>query len=345
MKSRATVAVIGLGMGSGHASAAAENSKADLAALCDIDKKRLAALAEKLGVEKTYTDYRKLLREVKPKIAIVALPNYLHKRVTVAALDAGAHVFCEKPMAMNTREAQKMLDTAKARRKKLMINFSFRFTPQARALKNIAASGALGDVYYARTRWCRNRGIPGFGGWFGQKKLSGGGPLIDLGVHRIDLAMWLMGSPRPVAVCGNTYDKLGSALARKARKKFDVEDLAVGMVRFDNGASLLLEASWAMNSEKGEDMVTCVYGTKAGICHRNVGEGYEFEAHMFEERAGTYVASKIKRFPPSPSSIDHFIEVVVDGAEPVVTPQQGVDVMKVLDGLYKSARLGREVRL
>jgi len=345
MKSRASVAVIGLGMGSGHASIAAKNSKADLAALCDVDKKKLAALAEKLGVEKTYTDYKKLLREVKPKIAIVALPNYLHERVTIAALDAGAHVLCEKPMAMNTREAQKMLDTAKAKRKKLMINFSFRFTPQARALKQIAESGALGDVYYAKTRWCRNRGIPGFGGWFGQKRLSGGGPLIDLGVHRIDLAMWLMGNPKPVAVCGNTYDKLGSLLAKKARKKFDVEDLAVGMVRFDNGASLLLEASWALNSEKGEDMATHVYGTKAGICHRNVGEGYDFEACMFEERAGTYVASTIKNFPPSPHSVDHFIDVVENGAEPVVTPQHGVDVMRVLDGLYKSARLGREVRM
>ena len=345
MKSRPKLAVIGLGMGSGLAAIAANSAKAELAALCDIDKKKLAHHCEKLGVEKGYTDYKKMLRELKPDMVIVALPNYLHAAVTIAALNAGAHVLCEKPMALNARQAEKMRDVARAKRKKLMINFSFRYTPQARALKEIVDSGALGDIYYAHTRWCRTRGIPGFGGWFGQKKLSGGGPLIDLGVHRIDLAMWLMGNPTPVSVCGSTYNMLGAAIAKKARKKFDVEDLAVGMIRFDNGATMLVEASWAMNSELGEDMFTYVYGTRAGICHQNIAEGYSFEARVFGEQNGTYMVSKIKSCPPSPHSVEHFIDVVADGVKPIVTAQHGVDVMKVLDGLYKSARLGKEVRL
>ena len=345
MKSRPTIAVIGLGMGSNHASVASETQKADLVALCEADKARLAGSCKQFHVERGYTDYRKMLREVQPTMAIVALPNALHKPVTMACIDAGSHVLCEKPMAMNVREAQQMADHAKAKRKKLMINFSFRFTPQAFALREIAESGSLGDIYYARTKWTRNRGIPRFGGWFGQKKLSGGGPLIDLGVHRIDLAMWLMGNPRPLTISGAAYDKLASALARKEKKKFDVEDLAVALVRFDNGATLSVEASWMMNSEKGEDMATYVYGTKAGVCHRNLDEGYSFEALKFGDWDGTYAATRIKRCPHAPHSVAHFIDVVVDGVKPIVTPQHGIDVMKVLDGVYKSAKLGKEIRV
>ena len=345
MKSRPKVAVIGLGMGRGHAAAAAENPKAVLVALCDIDKAKLAEQCEKLGVEAGYTDYRKMLREARPDIVSVSLPNVLHKPVTIAALNAGAHVICEKPMAMNTCEAQQMLDVARKKRRKLMINLSYRFTGEAKALKKVVESGAVGDIYYARTGWHRTRGIPKFGGWFAQKKLSGGGPLIDLGVHRIDLAMMLMGDPKPVAISGMTYNKLGNALARKARKKFDVEDLAVAMIRFDNGATMLVEVSWAINCERGEEMFTYLYGTKAGLCHRNVGEGYEFEARVFGEWKGTYVTSKIKQMPKTENSMAHFIDVVADGARPITTPENGVNVMKVLDGIYKSARLGREIRV
>lgn len=345
MNSRPKVAVIGLGMGRGIAAAAAENPKAELAALCDIDTDRLAAVAKQLHVERTDTDYRKMLREVKPDIVVVALPNYLHAPVTIAALNAGAHVLCEKPMAMNARQATRMAAVAAAKNRKLMINFSYRFTPAARALKQFVDSGGVGDIYYARTCWHRTRGIPKFGGWFGQKALSGGGPLIDLGVHRIDLALWLMGNPKPLTISASTYDHIGSELARKAGKAFDVEDLAVAMIRFDNGATMLVEISWALNCERREQMESYLYGTKAGICHRNVGESYDFEAWVFGEWNGAYVASPLKRLPPPMHSINHFVDVVVDGVEPVTTPQNGIDVMKILDGVYKSARLGKEIRI
>ncbi len=345
MKSRPKVAVVGLGIGRGHAAAAAKNPKADLTALCDTDKQRLAANCKEFGVKEAYTDYKKMLRQAKPDIVVVALPNVLHAPVTVAAINAGAHVLCEKPMAMNTQQAQKMADTARAKKKKLMIDFSYRFMPEAQALKNIVDTGAVGDIYYARTTWHRTRGIPWFGPWFSQKDKSGGGPLIDLGVHRIDLAMWLMGNPKPVTASGSTYDMLGKELAKKANKKFDVEDLALAMVRFDNGATMLVDISWAINCERSEEMASYLYGTKAGICHRNVGEGYKFEAYIFGEWDGTYVTSKIKNLPPAMNPVDHFIDVVTEGTKPIATTQHGVDVMKVLDGIYKSARLGKEIRI
>jgi len=344
MKRRPKVAVIGLGMGRGHARAAAENPKADLVAVCDIDKARLAQYAAEFDCA-GYRDYGKMLREQKPDIVSVSLPNVLHKPATIAALDAGAHVICEKPMAMNTREAEQMLAAARKKRKKLMINFSYRFTGEAKALKKVVDAGTVGDIYYARTGWHRTRGIPKLGGWFARKKFSGGGPLIDLGVHRIDLAMWLMGDPKPLTISAGTYDRLGKSIARKARKKFDVEDLAVAMVRLDNGATLLVEVSWALNTERREEMFTYLYGTKAGICHRNVGQGYDFEACVFGEWNGTYVSSRIASVPKAENSMDHFIDVIVEGVKPITTAENGVNVMKVLDGIYKSARLGREIKL
>jgi predicted dehydrogenase len=345
MGSRPKVAVIGLGMGRGHAKAAAENRKADLVALCDIDAEKLERYCAELAVDDGYINYKRMLREQDLDIVSVSLPNHLHKPVTVAALEAGANVLCEKPMAMNTREAERMAEVARKKRKKLMINFSYRFTGEAKALKKVVDAGTVGDIYYGRTGWRRTRGIPKFGGWFAQKKLSGGGPLIDLGVHRIDLAMWLMGHPTPVTISAMTYDKLGSAIAKRAGKPFDVEDLAAAMIRFDNGATLLVEVSWALNTERREEMFTYLYGTKAGICHRNVGQGYDFEACLFGEWDGTYVTSRIKRIPKRENSMDHFIDVIVDGVPPATTPEDGVNVMRVLDGIYKSAKLGKEIRI
>ena len=171
-----------------------------------------------------------MIRNEKLDIVSVAVPNNQHMELTIAALEAGANVLCEKPMAMNEEEAQKMLDTAKRCGKKLGIDFSYRFNPQSRAMKSMIEQGALGEIYYGRSVWLRRRGIPGMaantfntgkgktapmGSWFFDKQQSGGGPLIDLGVHRLDLALWLMGYPKPVWVMASTYAKFGPEMGRK----------------------------------------------------------------------------------------------------------------------------------
>jgi predicted dehydrogenase len=344
-------AVIGLGMGGGHLHGYAGHPACTIAAICDTDRQRLAAKAAeyKLDASRCFTSTEALFRAAKGlklNAVSVALPNALHAPVTIAALRAGCHVLCEKPMATSVAEARQMIAAARRARRTLGINLSFRFTPQSRALKDIVDSGKLGRVYYAHTRWWRQRGLPGLGSWFGIKKMSGGGPIIDLGVHRMDLAMWLMGSPHPVAASGATYDPIASRLARQQKKAFDVEDLGAAFVRFDNGATLSLEASWAGFMGKNEDMVTEVLGDRGGIVQKNLDEGYEFEARVYSEECGALVETLVKRrLAPTPSPYAEFIDALLEGRPSLATAEDGLRVQQVLDAVYRSAATGKEVRI
>ncbi len=340
------IGVIGLGMGSGHAANYLAHPAAELAAIADPDEKRLREVGEKYGIAARYTNGMAMLRKEKLDVVSVATPNKFHKPYTLAALQAGAHVLCEKPMAMSAAEARQMLAAAKKARRRLMINFSFRFTPQSWALKKQIEAGVLGDVYFARSVWHRRRGLPGFGGWFGQKALSGGGPLIDLGVHRLDLALWFMGYPKPVWVMGGVYNPIGSRLAREQKKAFDVEDMAAGMIRFANGATLVLEASWAANIKERELMETRLFGTKGGLVQRNIGEGYEFEAELYVEQQGCQY--DVKLHPPVPeakSAMVHFLDCIVAGKPHVATGEEGLVVMELLDSIYASAKAGKPIKI
>ena len=226
---RFRAAVVGLGIGRGHARAFAASERAELVSVCDKDPSRFERVAE-LDVA-TYTDFNEMLKREKPEVVAVALPNYLHASFTTKALWAGAHVLVEKPMAMSAAECRRMLREAKKRRRLLCVGFSYRYTAPAHFLKSLADGGRLGEVYFARTMWHRRRGIPGGkGGCFGEKSLAGGGPLIDLGVHRIDLAWWLMGRPEPAAASGAAYCKFGKEFARRRGWDFTTEDMAVGII-------------------------------------------------------------------------------------------------------------------
>ncbi len=340
------VGVIGVGVGRGHIGDYMRCPEARLLAICDQDAGRLATAAQEFGIESTYTDYDAMLQHPGLQAVSIALPNFLHAPVALAALGAGKHVLCEKPLALNAVQAAEMVQAARQRGLTLMVNFNYRFGDAAWMIHRAVEAGELGDVYYARTGWLRNRGIPGVGGWFTTKKLSGGGALIDLGVHRLDLALWYMGYPRPVSVSGATYGAFGQALAARQGKTFDVDDLAVGFVRFENGATLALEASWAGNSEKREDMFTYVYGTKGGAVMRNTGEGYDFEARLFVEIAGTLQEARPLARPEGLESVrDHFVRSILAGREPIAPGEHGLTLMRIIDGLYASAESGREVRL
>jgi len=340
------VGVIGLGMGRGHVAGYKLHPAAEVVAVADLDENRLKLVSEEYKIAKVYRSGEEMLQKEKLDVVSVATPNKFHKPLTVAALEAGCHVLCEKPMAMNATEAREMLAASKKAGKRLMINFSFRFNDVAQALKKQVDSGVLGDVYFARTIWLRRRGLPGFGGWFGQKELSGGGPLIDLGVHRIDLALWLMGYPKPVWVMGSTYNPIGAPQARKEGKKFDVEDFAVGLVKFDNGATLEAEASWASNIGERELMETRLLGTKGGLLYKNMGEGYEFEADIFTEQDGYHWDYKLHPVAGlAKGSMHHFIESIVNNTPHIATGENGVTVMEFLDALYESAATGRPVQV
>jgi predicted dehydrogenase len=346
MKKKLRVGVIGLGMGRWHVRGYQSHPAAAVVAVADADAARLQEMGDELGVPGRYTDPLAMLAAEDLDVVSVATPNRFHAPLSIAALRAGCHVLCEKPMAMNAREARAMCAAAARARRRLMINFSYRFSPASQQLKAQVDRGAVGEVYFARTFWHRRRGMPKFGGWFGQRALSGGGPLIDLGVHRLDLALWLMGYPEPAWVMGGAYDHIASRLAKEQGKSFDVEDLAGAFIRFRNGASLVLEASWAGNIADPEWMETRLWGRKGGLVQRNVGGGYQFEAELYVERKGDVVARPL---PPPPkqarSGYWRFIDAIAKGVPHPAGAREGLIVMQILEAIYRSAATGRPVRV
>ena len=346
------VGVIGLGIGKSHIEGYRSTTECEVVAIADADPERLAEVGDKYGIAERYGSGTELIDKAGCDLVSVAVPNKFHKELTIRALRAGTHVLCEKPMAMSAAEAREMLKAADESKRRIMINFSYRFTPQAQALKARIDSGDLGEAYYARTSWLRRRGMPGFGGWFGTKELSGGGPLIDLGVHRVDLALWFMGYPEPEWVMGATYDPIASGIAEREKKTYSVEDLATGFIRFKDGATMSVEASWAANIKENELMETRVLGTKGGLIHRNVGEEYRFEAEFYQEKAGelwdsafherTLWAAGAKK---TPSAMSHFVDAIVKGTPHDADGRQGLVVMELLDALYESARTGKPLKV
>lgn len=347
MSGKLRLGVVGLGMGQGHVRGFQSHPKAEVVAVCDVDKEKLHALACELGVPQTYTDAVVMFQKAELDAVSIATPNKFHAPLTIAAFKAGLHVLCEKPMAMTVREAERMQAASEAAGKNLMINFSYRFSDPSFALKQQVESGVLGEVYFGRTVWHRRRGMPSFGprGWFGVKALSGGGPLIDLGVHRLDLALWLMGYPEVASVSGSTYNPLSSALAKRAKVKWDVEDLACGLCKFKNGATLIVEASWALNISEPEHMVTLLCGTKGGLVQKNVGGGYQFACEIYtEEGSGLFTKTLDSATVRAPSAYQEFVNSILENRAPLATGEEGLKVMQILEGIYKSAETGREVR-
>ncbi|TVR08376.1 MAG: gfo/Idh/MocA family oxidoreductase [Planctomycetota bacterium] len=339
------VGVIGLGMGRGHVANFNKHSGCRVVAICDLDTKRCQLVQAEHQVDAVYDNADTMLAEARLDVVAIATPNILHHPLTLKAFTAGCHVLCEKPMAMNSAQAEEMRDAARAAQKRLMINFSYRFNEQSWALRQHVDDGHLGEVYFARTSWHRRRGMPGFGGWFGRKEMSGGGPLIDLGVHRIDLALWLMGYPNPTWIMGATYDHIARPLAEAESKAFDVEDLATALIRFDNGATLQVEASWAAHIGEAELMETRLLGTRGGLVQRNVNGGYSFEAQMFHERHGAQYDTTLIRQPAATSSMEHFIDCIIHDRPHQGDAEHGLIVQRILDGIYQSAASGEPIQL
>ncbi len=327
----------------------------EITAVCDIKPEKAEMIAKEYGVPKTYTDYKEMLAAEKPDAVDLCVPNYLHSVMAVHALERGFHVFSEKPDAVSVEEVLKMQTAAEQSGKTLMVMRNNRYRQTAVFAKKYIADGKMGEIYAARCGWQRRRGIPGKGGWFTTKAQSGGGPLIDLGVHMIDLAIWLMGNPVPAAVSGCTYSKFSdlgdvsdsvhSMFGEQDKNGvFDVEDLAMGFIRFDNGACMQIEFSWASNVEKERNFVE-LRGTKAG-CELSSDSGLR----IFSEEYGRTVnidplTNDEKGVPQHEGNLRHFVDVIQNGVKPDFVPQQGVNMIKILEAVYQSAETGREVIL
>jgi predicted dehydrogenase len=345
MQKEVRVGVVGLGMGRAHLEGYLKHPCARIAAVCDLDEKLARQVADDFSVPGVFTDFDDFLADAGIDAVSLAVPNFLHKPMTLACLDRGLHILCEKPMAMDTREALAMRDRVRKTGLKFMIHYNQRFRPEHQYFKSLIASGGLGDVYYASAGWRRMRGMPRFGGWFSQKKMSGGGPLIDLGVHMLDLTRWLVGSPKAVTVSASTFSHIAQSIALEQQKEFDVEDLASALIRFDNGSSLVLEVSWALNFEEREKVYLELSGTKGGLS--NVTFDYkETTTCIFREENGAMVKSVPLKYPPSfENAQQHFINCILEDRPPGPGADDGVETMRILDAIYESARIGREVEL
>lgn len=336
-----------------HAPAYEKMDNVEIVGVCDIIEERAIKMAKRLGADFYCTDYKKIF-EIPGLDAIdICTPNLYHSVIAIDALNAGINVFCEKPDAINTVEAQKMKEAAEKSGKVLMVMRNNRYMAVSSYLKSYIEDGKMGDIYAARCGWIRRRGIPGKGGWFTTKALSGGGPLIDLGVHMIDLAMWFMGNPTPVAVTGCTYSKFAhtnasdSDHARFGDKNvdgtFDVEDLAMGFIRFDNGCSMQIEFSWASNIDCEQRFVE-LRGEKAGAKFNSI----DGKLKIYTEEYGKTVdinPNIVETMGGHEANLRHFADVLLNGTAPMFVPQQGLDMIKILESFYKSAEEGREILL
>ena len=315
-------------------------------AAADISEKSLAKVKEQYGVEQLYTDYKKMLKEGADLDAIdVCTPNGLHAENAVAAFNAGKHVIVEKPMAMNAKEAQKMIDAAKKAKKQLVIGFQFRFDPKSQLIHKQIAEGQFGKILYVRCQALRRRGIPNWG-VFGRKELQGGGPMIDIGVHVLEMAHYMIGSPRPVAATGKTFtfmgDKPSAALCQWPNwdyKTYTVEDMAVGMIRLDNGAMLTIEASFVAHIPNDIWNVQ-ILGEKGGAIWDPPQISKDQDGYMMNLTPG--FVGKSDNFE---KKMQHFVEVCRDGRTNEAPGEHGLMVQKILDGVYASAEAGKEVTI
>jgi predicted dehydrogenase len=313
-------------------------------AVADVNRKHAQDAAERFNIPHVFSDYRDLLALDGIDAVSVTTPNAHHAAPSIAALKAGKHVLCEKPIAMNAREATRMVTAARNAKRQLMVAHQHRFRSDVQALKRAIDDGALGDIYYAESNSLRRRGIPGWG-VFVQKEHSGGGPLIDIGVHILDVTLYLMGHPQPVAASACTYTAFGK---RKGvynpwgtwdPRKYTVEDMAVGFVRFKNGASMVVKSSWAANIRSGE-FDTWLLGTDGGCRLDPLG--------IFREEHGGLVNIEPTELP----RVDGYLEEVrafveaIRRAKPVPIPgEQALITQKILDALYRSAEEGKEVAI
>lgn len=346
-----TIGVIGAGsISEVHLNAYQNNPDATIYAICDLNEERAKAKAEKYGASRTFTDYHELLADPAIDAVSICTWNNSHAPIAIAALKAGKNVLVEKPLCKTVDEALEVEKAVQESGKVLQVGFVRRYASNTAILKQFLDAGELGEIYYAKASCLRRLGNPG--GWFADKERSGGGPLIDLGVHVIDLCWYLMGRPKVKSVSGNTYNRLGNRsnvqnlnfyrAADYDASKNSVEDLANALIRFENGASLMVDVSFTLHAKKDEISVK-LYGDKGGA-------EVEPELAIITEKHNTIlnVAPQVNNLSFDfvqgfQSEINHFLNSCAGTAETLSPVQDGVEMMKILCGIYESAERGSEV--
>jgi predicted dehydrogenase len=313
----------------------------------DIKPAALDRMRERHGVTRLYEDFNVMLKEVGDDVDAISVctPNGVHRDAAIAALNAGKHVLCEKPMAMSAAQAQEMADAAKANGVEFIIGFQLRYEAKSKVLRDMIAAGVFGKILYVRAQALRRRGIPNWG-VFGQKELQGGGPMIDIGVHILEASHSIIGSPKPISATGNTFTYMGDKKSDVVSewsdwdyKTYTVEDLAVGMIRFETGTMLTIESSFVAHIEK--DIFNLqIFGEKAGAIWDGTKIYTDYNNLMINASP-----SYIGNWDVWDYKMQHFVDVARGERVNEAPAEAGVMVQKMLDGVYKSAAVGHEVQI
>jgi predicted dehydrogenase len=348
----------------------------EMVAFCDIIIERAQAAAERYGPPDALVceDYHDLTAREDIDVVHVCTPNSSHAEITIAALNAGKHVLCEKPMAKTAAEAKAMLDASRETGKLLTIGYQNRYRPNAQFLKKVVDNGDLGDIYFGKALGTRRRGVPTHGVFLDKSK-QGGGPLIDLATHTLDLALWMMDNYEPTTVLGSTFNKLGkigsgaNIMGPWDPDKFEVEDSGFGLVKFKNGATVIVESSWALNQVIAQqDAVVVLCGTKAGadmfpetgpgILTRDFDRDRNFPVRVNGENngklyiqnyalGGSFISSgeKPEFYPGMYKEQEVWYNAVRNGGELVIKPEQAYTVTLILEAIYESSNRGDVVHI
>ena len=349
------VGIIGCGgiANAKHMPSLAKVEGCEMVAFCDVIVERAEKAAKKFGSAdaKVFENYKDLLAMKEIDVVHVCTPNRSHSFITVDALHAGKHVMCEKPMAINSAEAKKMLDAAKETGKKLSIGYQSRFRPDSIYLKAEADAGVFGDIYYAKATAIRRRAVPTWGVFLNEEE-QGGGPLIDIGTHALDLTLWIMNNYKPKYCVGTTYHKLnrdtnqGNAWGSWDPDKFTVEDSAFGFIVMENGATIVLESAWALNTLEVREAKTSICGTLAGadmndgLRINSIRNNRQIVTTPSFEAGGAAFNDSAKGEEPADVEERLWIEAIRDDKLPFTLPEQAYVVTQILEGIYESAKTG-----
>lgn len=313
-------------------------------AIADVALERAKEVAKEYSIPHVFESYEEMLERIELDAVSVCVPNKFHAPAAIAALQAGCHVLCEKPPAMTALEAEKMAQTAEENGKILTYGFHYRHMSEVETLKSFVDADELGDIYSARVHAIRRRGIPGWG-VFTNKELQGGGPLIDIGVHMLDTALYLMDYPEPEIVFGRTHQRIGNRkgvglLGDWDWENFTVEDMAIAMITFKNGATMTLETAFAANVENRDTMQVSLMGDKGGAD--------VFPLKIYQEKHGALLDSTPAYLPKRSGhewEVKRFVECCLTNSEPLSTARQGLILQKLIEAIYRSSETGEPQKI
>lgn len=336
------------------------SDRVEIVAFCDTVIERAEEAAKKYGTADALVteNYKELLDREDIDVVHVLTPNISHSYITVDALEAGKHVMCEKPMAINYVEAKAMLDAAKRTGKKLTIGYQNRFRSDSLATYDACSKGELGEIYFAKAHAIRRKGVPTWG-VFPDKSKQGGGPLIDIGTHALDLTLWYMDNYKPKSVLGSTYQKLkdnpmGNMFGAWNPETFETEDSAFGLIKMENGATIFLEAAWALNMINPKEAQVTLCGTEGGaemFGKAFLDQGYvvfnKADHNQLEQTqpsdAGGIFGFEGATLEQRDAEAQQWVDAILNDTEPMVKPEQAIVVTQILEAIYKSAETGKVV--